>query len=242
MTKRGFPDYLLKPSSMKLPLLLALSLAAPVALAPTFTPRTVAAENSPLEKAIFKNDVAAAKTLIEAPGFDANAKSEMGYYPLPLAAQFDRVAIMKMLLALPGADPNQFDGDKTPLGYAMFDKGTGMLATLLAHPKTDVNLAWGDDKTAPIHAALAQNRTDALKLLLARPDLNVNLPDGSGQSPLQLAVQNNAPAQIALLLATKRVRVNTPDKVKRTAHRAPRRRRAPNQNAPSLAQSSRPKS
>jgi len=198
---------------MKTKLFLSLIAATPVLLAPSFTTSAIAAQNSPLEKAIQTNNVAAAQKIIESRDFDPNAVSEMGYYPLLFATSLKRNAIAKLLLANPKTNPNIIStyGDESALKNAIYASGTALFEVLLAHPKTDLNLPFGDPKTTPLIEAMNQNRVDIVKLLIANPKTNVALKDRNGQTPLQVATYLDKPVFITMLLATKKVDVNAVD-------------------------------
>ncbi|WP_428224812.1 ankyrin repeat domain-containing protein [Flavobacterium sp.] len=86
-------------------------------------------DHSPLCKAIIKGDVEAVKKFLEY-GSDVN-EGENGVTPLMLAARYNQVEIIKMLLKN-GADPKQKDENGNDARkYAEYSKATEALELLM---------------------------------------------------------------------------------------------------------------
>ena len=68
------------------------------------------------------------------------------------------------------------------------------------HPDIDVNWAVSEDQWTPLHAASLKGYVEVAKLLLAHPNINVNLKDSIGQTPLLFCCQWGHVSLVRLLL------------------------------------------
>jgi len=138
------------------------------------------------------------------------ARSEETFTPLTLAIYLGRIDMVIKLLNVPGINPNQpsHSWSKTPLQYAVYYGGylhtedkTVIVRLLFAVPGFEINAVDGTGKTA-LHdmAAMLSTPSDfdewcipVLNCLLQHPDIDVNLKDFTGMTPLLLATSVEAP-------------------------------------------------
>ena len=82
----------------------------------------------------------------------------------------------------------------TPLHYACKNDQNGQVKTvellLLNHLTLDVNVP-NDDGLTPLHLACMYGLTKVVKLLLLEPNIDIEIEDRQGRTPLMLAKQNN---------------------------------------------------
>nr|KAG5706448.1 hypothetical protein BaRGS_032841 [Batillaria attramentaria] len=128
-------------------------------------------------------------------GADVNAEGLKEQAPLGVALE-EREEEVAMLLLERGADPRHKNGkQRTPLHMAVFNR-MNEVAQILIHMGADVNVQdkYGD---TPLHDAIARGNTMMLDLLLQLDNVQVNLVNRKGYTPLQLACRvSNAQAVI----------------------------------------------
>lgn len=120
-------------------------------------------------------------------GAAIDAGNTSGHNALILAAYNGHADTVAALLKA-GADPNV--GDKrgnTALMGAIFKNEPGVIETLLAEPRTQVNARNGAQQTAAMFAALF-GKQELLEKLAAR-GADLTLADAAGQTAAQLAQQ-----------------------------------------------------
>lgn len=158
-----------------------------------------------------------------AQGADPNSLNDDGQTPMHYtiierASQNWSLSYVVVLTLLedPNTDPNISDGaGKTALFHAV-DKGqTQMVESLLRFAGTNPNKTTG---AAPIHAAIALGQLDhaILKLLLGHGDIDPNVKDSDGRTPLHYAVLYGSPDTINLLLKQTGIDVSIQDNEGRT--------------------------
>ncbi len=106
----------------------------------------------------------------------------------------------KMILLIPGADPNHRAQDgRTPLIMAMEQGNRDMVMVLLADSRTDVNLSDGQGRT-PLFVAAERGDAELTRQLLAVPGVNRYNVDSRGLTPLNVAERNGHTAVAAQLM------------------------------------------
>lgn len=172
--------------------------------------------------AAHQEDVARTAELLAADPGLANARNEMGWAPLHMAALHNRKRSVDQLLAK-GADANAADrSGRTPLRYAA--RGHNEIVRMLLAHGADPNAADyegrsplhvaiedGHKKTAEllltkagklgIFAAAALSRIDRLGAILREDPVFADARDGHGRSPLHWAAKHGSPNVVELLLA-----------------------------------------
>ncbi|KAK7496799.1 hypothetical protein BaRGS_00012008, partial [Batillaria attramentaria] len=144
-------------------------------------------------------------------GADVNAEGLKEQAPLGVALE-EREEEVAMLLLERGADPRHKNGkQRTPLHMAVFNR-MNEVAQILIHMGADVNVQiliymggevnvqdkYGD---TPLHDAIARGNTMMLDLLLQLDNVQVNLVNRKGYTPLQLACRVSNAHATGLLLA-----------------------------------------
>jgi ankyrin repeat protein len=153
--------------------------------------------------------------LIETAVVDLNAALTDGELaditPLFLAAQNNRLDVLKLLIAA-GADVNvACDDGSTPLHAAAENGHAGVVSALIATAGVDLNAALtGDDSAGvtPLYLAARGNRLDVVKLLIAAgADVNMTCVD-DGCTPLHKAAAIGHAGVVSALIETAGVVMN----------------------------------
>lgn len=117
------------------------------------------------------------------------------------AAALGRAAILDALLTSDPAQANAVSADGfTPLGLAAFFGQPAATRILLEHGADPTIVSANAMRVAPLHSAVAAQRSDIAALLLAH-GAAVNATQADDFSPLHEAAQNGQVEMIALLLA-----------------------------------------
>jgi ankyrin repeat protein len=162
---------------------------------------------TPLHRAIQIGDGPQILQALVNAGANASAADKRGLTPLHLAASNRKIDILRSLLAAK-ADPNavELEYGRTPLHFAVMwaDKrqpapvAAGITALIAS--RANVNAADSTGRTA-LHYACALGRIELVEALLAAPDIEVNVIDFSGATPLSLATSSaSADSQLVQLL------------------------------------------
>ena len=145
--------------------------------------------------------------LIETAVVDLNAALTDGELaditPLFLAAQNNRLDVLKLLIAA-GADVNvACDDGSTPLHAAAENGHAGVVSALIATAGVDLNAALtGDDSAGvtPLYLAARGNRLDVVKLLFAA-GADVNKACVDGDTPFQISARKGYAGVVLALTA-----------------------------------------
>jgi ankyrin repeat protein len=149
--------------------------------------------------------------LLKSSAVNMDARTEMGYTPLVLAARNGHEAVVRVLLDIPGVDVNSSDKyDATVLSLAAHDGHEAVVRLLLNVPGVDVNLS-DKDGDAPLSAAVLNGHEAVVRLLLNVPGVDVNSSNKYGNTPLSLATLNGHEAVVRLLLNVPCIDVNSPN-------------------------------
>jgi|GEM_PF-4372206 len=140
-------------------------------------------EDVPLRHAVREGNTTTIKALIKAKA-NLDARDEYGGTALHGAAQKNNPLITELLIKAK-AELNARDiYDATALHWAT-EEGDYSAAAVLVAAGADVN-ALNDEKQTPLHYTAQNNSTSARALINAEAD--INLPDGSGKTPLLYAI------------------------------------------------------
>ncbi|RYP63833.1 hypothetical protein DL769_006845 [Monosporascus sp. CRB-8-3] len=164
---------------------------------------------------VAENEITATRELLLAKDrIDLNSREDKaGYTLLSWAAQKGHKAIVKLLLAKSGIDPDSKDEyGQTPLSWAAANGHDGVVELLL---KDDVDPNSKDARSrygqTPLSWAAKKGHEAVVKLLLAKDGIEPNLTDNNGRTPLWLAAENGHEAVVKLLLAKDGVNTESKD-------------------------------
>ncbi len=118
---------------------------------------------------------------------------------LMTACKYDRVQFVDFLLEDKELSPNGLPDERSPLQIATTKQHHQIIASLLAHPRIEVNRKDYGDDTA-LHDACATGNLDALKMFLSRKEIEINCEDTYGHTPLYYACLFAHPELVKLLL------------------------------------------
>ena len=126
---------------------------------------------------------------------DVNQPDWIGNTPLHIACNAGNYDLVALLLSIKSIDVNvRNDDGYTPLHYACKNDQNGQVKTvellLLNRLTLDVNVP-NDDGLTPLHLACMYGLTKVVKLLLLEPNIDIDIEDRQGRTPLMLAKQNN---------------------------------------------------
>ena len=97
-----------------------------------------------------------------------------------------------------------------PLGEGLYNAADKVVSSLLRdHPEINVN--WTDEHWTSLHTASFRGHLEVVKLLLAHPNVNVNLKNCDGQTPLSFGCEYGQVSVVRLLLKDPRVEVALDD-------------------------------
>jgi ankyrin repeat protein len=141
------------------------------------------------------------KALLELESINVNAHDESGSTALNLAVQYEKVEIVKILLADPRVDPNFSNNyDMTPLTNALCYNKCDILNILARDHRVDINRLTRERFTLLHYAVLWCTKVE-VELLLRVPGIDVNVANYKGSSPLISAAINNFTEKAELILA-----------------------------------------
>ena len=144
---------------------------------------------------------------------EPDVKDWCGATPLFWAAYRGHEDVVRLLMAHENVNPNVSDCyGKTPLMVAVEERHIAIVQRLLAFEYIEINAQENWDWSALFYAIrLEQNSTQISKLLLACDNIDVNLKDMEGRTPLMVAVDSKKEEAIPLLLAHRDIQVNERD-------------------------------
>ncbi|CAG1963520.1 unnamed protein product, partial [Fusarium graminearum] len=164
---------------------------------------------TPLFDAVSCGRLRTVKSLLQRPEADASIAGRNGHTPLHEAVEISNLPIVEVLLQRPEVDVTTTDVDKcTPLHRAAFHAAVDITKLLLEQPAVDVASSDSEGMT-PLHQAisgrahilwhckggdteatisdLVDEALENIKILLAHPEMNADLHDKKGLTPLHQA-------------------------------------------------------
>ncbi|EGD84327.2 hypothetical protein H113_08097 [Trichophyton rubrum MR1459] len=140
------------------------------------------------------------KLLLDA-GADVRAVDREGRTALALAAQYNNLETVDLLLRHGGIDPNICDyAGLTPLLSllsATCEDHFGVISALVSCDRVDINLQDDFGNTA-LHYATHRTCTRSVKILLEREEDDVHIKNNVGLSPIALAATRATPLMVAI--------------------------------------------
>ena len=177
---------------------------------------------TPLSLAASHGHEAVVSLLLARDNVDPNSKDYSGWTPLSLAALNGHEAVVSLLLSKDNVDPNSKDNSGwTPLLLAFGQecslpvRKAVMTNSALMDYQTQLMLLEQQNKRRLFMARIGSNnrfKEAIVKQLLARDDVDPDLKNYNGQTPLSLAASNGREAVVSLLLAKDNVDSNSKDK------------------------------
>lgn len=144
--------------------------------------------------------------------YDINGKTVIG-----CAAESNNIEILIYLIQtgiiqINYSDLQSYNDNiiKTPLIYSC-EKGCFETSKILLDQKSiQINF----ENYSPIHAALSNSHFHIIRLLCERKDINLNVVDEFGSTPLHLAIMNNDTETVKMLLSSQnRIDINRKNKI-----------------------------
>jgi ankyrin repeat protein len=137
-------------------------------------------------------------------GAQLESKDGTGRTPLSCAARNGHEAVVKLLLAKDGVDPDSKDAryGQTPLSWAAENGHEAVVKLLLAKDGVDPDSKDNEYGRTPLSWAARNGHEAVVKLLLAKDGVGPDSKDnGYGRTPLSWAAENGHEAVVKLLLA-----------------------------------------
>ena len=160
-------------------------------------------------------------------GSEPDVKDWCGETPLYLAAYQGHEDVVRLLMTRENVNPNvKGHYGKTPLMVAVQKRHIAIVQRLLAFEYIEINAKNGSGASALIYAIqLLRYGTQISKLLLTCDNIDVNLKDEQGETPLMWAVICEQGETVRLLLAHGDIQANIRNEKGQTAlHLAARRK------------------
>ena len=170
--------------------------------------------DTPLHSAAWSGREQSARLLIDA-GADINISDNQQWTALHIAAHFGHSSIVGELIKAPHLNLNvRNENGNTPLNLAVYN-GRAASARLLIDAGADINIPDKYQQTA-LHMAACNGYNDIVDALIKRPDMNLNVRNENGDTPLNVAADNGRAASARLLIDAG-ADINIPDKYQQTA-------------------------
>ncbi|MDP0588885.1 MAG: ankyrin repeat domain-containing protein [Candidatus Endonucleobacter bathymodioli] len=164
-----------------------------------------ASSNTALHFAIQVGNIECLRLLLDVENILVNVPNDEGYTPLHYAVKTDQAEIVKVLLTVDGIHQVQKMNKQgnTPLHVAIMRGNIEVIKALLTVDGIhQVNIMGANDYT-PLHLATILDDPASLDTLLAVTDIQVDITNKKGSTPLHLAVMQGKKESIKLLLAAK---------------------------------------
>ncbi len=132
-----------------------------------------------------------------------DAISEMDNSPSMLSTTLigSRLPVLQLLQNYPVPNPNRIDQfQRSPLWWAVSIGNAKLVERLVSWPRVNVNSRDGIWGLPPISVAVIGNRFDTTQMLLSRSDINVNLEDYEGLTPIMHAARLDRSSLVIKLL------------------------------------------
>eukprot|EP00039_Didymoeca_costata_P005256 m.79992 g.79992 ORF g.79992 m.79992 type:complete len:1068 (+) comp12735_c0_seq1:196-3399(+) len=162
-----------------------------------------------------KNHASVVRLLLEAPKIDINVANKDGYTALIAASERGNVAVVSLLLSSKALDVNAANrSGATALSKAIIKGHVAVASVLLEDRKIDTGKIDGE----PLLIMTCKiGHTSLVSKLIEGKDLNVNLIDENGYTPLMWASRNGHGKVVKQLLTVKEINPNITDKKGNTA-------------------------
>jgi ankyrin repeat protein len=161
-----------------------------------------------------KQEGTARKMLAE--GADTEKTNEYGETPLLVAAMNEDKALVELLLAENGVNPDSKDSwGRTPLSWAAEMGNEEVVRLLLSEDNVDPNSVDSDERS-PLSWAAEMGNEAVVKLLLSKDNIDPDSGDFDSSTPLSYAEREGHEAVVKLLLARNKVDPNSKSSIGRT--------------------------
>jgi len=165
----------------------------------------------PLNLAVEKNNIDAVKQLLNRNDIKPNTIDSGSLTPLVRAIVSNNIQILQQLLNHKDINPNLItkaedkEISSTVIGLNMGNNE--VISQLLTHKKLNINSEIGG-RWYPLTLAINNKNLFAVDLLLKRQELNLNLIDSTGQSPIRRALEIGDNDIIQRIVTDHRLNVN----------------------------------
>jgi len=133
-------------------------------------------------------------------GDDVNERNQLGSSALHVAAEFNHIAVFKLVLRCKNIDVNLQDSDGQTALMKAATKGNSTVAnTLCQRSDINVNIRDNNGRTALLHA---RGNVSIVKILLKVPHMNVRLTGRSNCNPFQLACLRGKTKLVRVMIRT----------------------------------------
>ncbi|EAX90120.1 hypothetical protein TVAG_078320 [Trichomonas vaginalis G3] len=150
-----------------------------------------------------------------------NAQDGFMWTPLHTASSVGNASAIEALLELPGVKTDIPDSTgKTPLFWAVAsardsEVGDAKESVKRLLPVSDVNHKDDEQQTVLHTCANIDDESDILELLISKDDVDVNVTDKVGRTPLHIAVKSKSLKNVDLLLNKSDIKMDVRDKTGR---------------------------
>lgn len=138
-------------------------------------------QRSPLHHAAELSDFDMVKDLVQIGNANVTFRSGDDFQPLHAAHSPD---IIRFLCQQPGVNVNSRNGYGDALLHGLYE--VQAVATLLEDKRTDINLRTNENGNV-LHSAVRYGTEELLRYLCALSDIEINVRDDEGDTPLKLA-------------------------------------------------------
>jgi len=157
---------------------------------------------SALGHAACKGHKGVVELLLACEGTEPNHIDVNGQTALAIAAEKGYLDIVRVLLDREDIDPSLRDvWGRSLLCHAICRGWEGIVKALVARPDLDLNGASVGDGLTALSLAVVSREVEVVRILLERDDVNVNLADKYGRSPLWHAMESGVEVITKMLVA-----------------------------------------
>ena len=166
---------------------------------------------SALGHAACKGHKGVVELLLACEGIEPNHIDVDGQTALAIAAERGYIDIVRVLLDREDIDPLPRDiWGRSALCQAVCRGWEGIVKALMAWPDLDLNEASVSDGQTALSLAVVSREVEVVRILLERDDVNVNLADTFGRSPLWHAMESGVEVITKMLVARGGIKTGPP--------------------------------
>lgn len=171
--------------------------------------------NTALFSAIYRKQLDSFIALLSIKTVDFNFLSKTGDRPIFVAIRSNDQEIMQKLLSIPSIDVNVLDRfGNSPLMLAIQNDFNKIAQMIVSHPSLKLDSTVTTSRYSRIasdtmfHYLMGHSSIEVMKSILERKDVDPNIVDKMGRTPLLLAIEKKNEEMVKLLLEHPKVDVN----------------------------------